>query len=254
MLIAIFYVIVVISIGEALRKARNLPSTFTRKIIHMFAGFSVYTVPFYPHLWPATLVALLFTILVYLSGPRTPIKRLRGWFEVMAREEDVLAGHILGPFYYCVSITVVTGVLTFGAFLGYLPAAYYLMAGIAITIMMWGDGVGDLIGRRWGKHKYEIVKGAQRSLEGSLGVFVFGFIGALVAIMFFGVLVPQVPWNRVVAWECSLDIFSIIMLSLIAAALGTLIEAISPRGFDNITIPFILTPVLIALGEIMGVF
>ncbi|HUX98243.1 MAG TPA: hypothetical protein VMV49_01700, partial [Candidatus Deferrimicrobium sp.] len=72
--IAYLYVIIVLLVGEVLRKKFEKTSEFTRKIIHIFAGFSVYTVLFFDHPWIANIVALTFVILLYLAGPTSPVK------------------------------------------------------------------------------------------------------------------------------------------------------------------------------------
>jgi len=62
MAIAYIYVVLVISIGELLRKKLNYDITFTRKLIHLFAGFAAYTVPYYEHPWVAIIVAFTLEI------------------------------------------------------------------------------------------------------------------------------------------------------------------------------------------------
>ncbi len=241
MLIAYLYTVIVISIGETLRKKMNYPSSFTRKIIHLFAGFAIYTCPFYPHYWPATIVALTFTVLLYLTSPKSPIKKLTSWFEAMAREEDYETGHIFGPFYYALSITILVTIFSFQI----LPIQYMFTAAAGLTVMYWGDGLAAPIGKKWGKHKYQIFPGAIRSLEGSLGVFAGGFVGAVLAIWFFG------PFSGLylLAWN------QILVLAFIAAVTGMVVEAVSPRGIDNITLPFTVTGITylasIALGIIV---
>lgn len=229
MFIAYLYTIIVISIGEILRKKMNYPSSFTRKIIHLFAGFAIYTCPFYPHYWPATIVALTFTILLYLTGPKSPIKKLTSWFEAMAREEDYETGHIFGPFYYALSITILVAVFSFQI----LPVQYMFTAAAGLTVMYWGDGLAAPIGKKWGKHKYQIFPSAIKSVEGSLGVFVGGFVGAVFAIWFFGPLSGLYP----LTWD------HILVLAFIAAVTGMVVEAVSPRGIDNITLPFTVTSI-----------
>jgi phytol kinase len=94
-------------------------------------------------------------------------------------------------------------------------------------LMAWADGLADPIGRRYGTHKYRIA-GSTKSVEGSLGFLAVGFLAVAGALMFFGML-SSLPAS-----------FSILLFSLAFAALGTLIEAVSPAGTDNLTVPVIL--------------
>ena len=230
MAIAYIYVIIVISLGEVLRKKLNYDLTFTRKVIHLFAGFSAYTVPYYDHPWIAIIVALTFVILLWVSSPKCPIKKLRDWFSVMAdRESELEAGHILGPVYYSISITVLVAIFTLVE--GLLPYIYIPM--MALTTMFWGDGLGAPVGKKYGKHKYKTI-GGTRSLEGSLAVFIGSFVGALFAAWFFGIL----------NFHVLSDMWKILLLSLIAAITTTIVEAVSPSGYDNFSVPFIGTLVL----------
>lgn len=240
-LIAYLYTMLVISVGEVLRKKMGYPSSFTRKVIHLFAGFAMYTCPFYTysHYWLATIVALTFTILLYLTGPKSPVKKLRSWFEAMAREEDYKTGHIFGPFYYALSITILVAIFSFQI----LPVQYMFTAAAGLTVMYWGDGLAAPIGKRWGKHQYQIFPGATRSVEGSLGVFVGGFAGALLAMWFFGPFSGLYP----LVWK------QILILAFTAAVTGMIVEAVSPKGIDNITLPFTVTGMVYLVSISLGI-
>ncbi|MFW9793963.1 MAG: hypothetical protein ACFFEE_06670, partial [Candidatus Thorarchaeota archaeon] len=66
--IAVFYAAIILTIADIARKRRNLGSEVTRRIVHLFAGFAIWTVPYYPHPWVATLVALTFVIMLGLAN------------------------------------------------------------------------------------------------------------------------------------------------------------------------------------------
>ena len=148
--IAFVWVIAVLVFGEGLRRWRNYHTAMTRKIIHLFAGFSVFTVPFYTHSWAAIIVAVSFVILIFLASPKSPIKSLKTMFEVMAREEDYLSGHIWGPFLYAISITILVSIFTL------IPALtpFFVLGAMALPAMIPGVGVAQLIGENFVSHKY----------------------------------------------------------------------------------------------------
>ncbi|MGQ4913427.1 MAG: diacylglycerol/polyprenol kinase family protein [Candidatus Asgardarchaeia archaeon] len=236
--IAYLYVVIIISIGELLRKKLNYSISFTRKLIHLFAGFSAYIIPFQDNPWSATIVAITFVILLYFSSPNSPIKVLSRWFETMAdREDEWSAGHIMGPVYYSISITVLVALFTF-----ILPVEYSFTAAAGLTAMYLGDGLGTTIGLRYGKHKYRAPTGGTRSLEGSLAVFVGSFVGAMIAIVVFGIF----GFNVV-------TINDAIVLSLIAAIVATIVEAISPSLYDNFTVPLITTLAVYISAMYLGI-
>jgi dolichol kinase len=90
------------------------------------------------------------------------------------------------------------------------PVAICAMAFIAL-----GDSAAAVVGRRWGFHKY-----GKKSLEGSLGFFLAA-AGAGVAFHF---LYPgQLP----------------LIVSISGAFVATIVEAMSVRSDDNMTVPTI---------------
>ncbi|MFX1403332.1 MAG: diacylglycerol/polyprenol kinase family protein [Promethearchaeota archaeon] len=229
--IAYIWVISVLAIGEALRRLGNYPPAMTRKFIHLFAGFSVFTVPFYTNSWAAIIVAVSFLILIFLASPKSPVKSLRGMFEVMARDEDYLSGHIWGPFLYAISITILVSFCTLLSSL----TPFYVLAAMALTAMYLGDGVAPLIGAKYGKRKYT-VGNATRSYAGSIAVFSASFIGAWICWAFLDIFASG-----------GLPIFSIIqvtILSLVCAFSATVIEGVSPKGADNLTVPLLTALIL----------
>ncbi|MHA1944213.1 MAG: diacylglycerol/polyprenol kinase family protein [Candidatus Thorarchaeota archaeon] len=223
--IAVFYAAMILFIADIARKKRNLGSEVTRRIVHLFAGAAIWTVPFYPHPWVATLVALTFVIMLALANT----ERFSGFFAAMARPEDLEHNSVRGPFWYAVSITVLTGIFTFT---GYYTL--YFVAAAAIHIMMFGDGMSTPIGMKYGTNSTRVIFGSNRSTPGTLAVFIFGFIGSLVAFWWFGIFSVEVfVSGGNILW------FEMIVLALVGAITGTLVELVSPKGTDNVTLPLI---------------
>jgi phytol kinase len=96
-------------------------------------------------------------------------------------------------------------------------------------VLAIADAGAAIIGRRAGARRYGVLDGA-RSLEGSLGFFGLAFAVVLIATALAGR--PGWPVALVVAFT--------------AAAVATLVEAISVRGTDNLLVPF---AVLFVLGR-----
>jgi phytol kinase len=203
------FVFITIGFAEFIRRQFAFSPNFTRKIIHVGVGNWIFLWPFAFDNWYAILLPpALFVVLNYVSYRRGLVK---------AMERKVKAGG-LGTVYYAISLAIVA------------PISMLLRknwsAACAIMLMAWADGLADPIGRKFGAHKYSIA-GSNRSIEGSLGFFLVGFVTVAFVLMFFAAFSSLPPG------------FNIPVFSLGNAALGTLIEAVSPAGMDNLTVPIV---------------
>jgi len=236
--IAVIYAVIILTIADVGRRKMNLHSDFTRKIIHLFAGAAVWTVPYYPHPWVATFVALLFVMMLGMANT----ERFGRFFAAMARPEDLDHGSVRGPFWYAVSITVLTAIFTFTG-----NAGIYFIAGGAIQIMMFGDGMSAPIGMKYGANHTKVIFGSNRSIQGCLALFVFGFLGALLAFWWFGIFSLAVP-----IFTPGAGYVNMILLAFIGALTATIVELISPKGTDNVTLPMISCLVMFLVAMQMG--
>jgi phytol kinase len=237
--IAALYAIIVLTVADVSRKKLNLGSDFTRKIVHLFAGAAIWTLPFFPHPWVATLVALTFTIMLALMNT----ERLGGFFAAMARPEDLEHGSVRGPFWYAVSITVLTAAFTFTGY-----EQYYFIPAAAIHIMMLGDGMSAPIGMKYGENHCRTVFGSRRSPHGCISVFIFGFLGVIIASWWFGVFSTQIlvgPGG--VMWT------EILIIAFVGSLTAMLVELVSPKGTDNITLPFASCIVMLLVAMQFGI-
>ena len=236
--LAYLYVIVVLGVGEVLRKKFEKSSEFTRKVIHIFAGFVVFIVLFFDHPWVANIVGLTFVILLYLAGPSSPVSVLREMFGTMEREEE--GAKLWGPFYYAISVLTLTMIFTLT---GLVVAGFeqlYWLAAAPLTVMYLGDGLAPIIGKKYAKKVYTVIGGSKRSIIGSLTLFGAGFGGSIFAMWFVGIVAIEFNYGipPVLTWDM------ILILSLITAGIGTVIEFFSPLGSDNLTVPLGTTALL----------
>lgn len=236
--IAYVYVLAIIGLGELLRRMGKYPPSVSRKFIHLGAGFSAFTVPFYSQAWAAIIVALSFLLLIFLASPKSPIRSFRAMFEVMAREEDYLSGHIWGPFLYAISITILVSIFTL------IPTLtpYFVLPATGLTAMYLGDGLAPFIGGKYGKHRYTIGK-STRSLEGSIVVFIASLFGAVFCFIFFD-------------WFASggstiFTLWHVIILALACAIVAAVIEGISPPGIDNLTVPLLTALFVFSIAALL---
>ena len=98
-----------------------------------------------------------------------------------------------------------------------LEKPYY--GAIGILIMALGDGFAALIGRKFGKHPYQ-VWGEKKSIEGSLTMAVISYAVTVVILL-------GVQGNHWQIW----------VLAIAVALVATGLEAVSKIGIDNLTVP-----------------
>ncbi|MHA1786254.1 MAG: diacylglycerol/polyprenol kinase family protein [Candidatus Helarchaeota archaeon] len=226
-LIAFGYVFIVVGVGIFLQKKMERSSEFTRKTIHVFAGFVVFFVfLFTPTFsWFAIIIAGTFVGLLYLASPSGP-EFMKAMFSSMAREDDIEEGKIYGPLYYAISITILTSIFVWG------PLFYYYWIPVTSLSMMYlGDGIAPFIGKKFGKRTYGP---NNRTTEGSIAVFLFGILGATITIM-----LATFAKTQIVVFNLWIPI-----IILITAGVFTIIEGITPAGWDNITCPLISTAII----------
>jgi len=186
---------------------RGLPRTAVRDVLHVGAGVWPLGWRAWESPWPAIGVALAG----FLALLAVPLLARRA---VAAREiEDSVSGQEeawSGLVLYGLSAAA----LTAAGLLGHSPVA----AAAGLFALALGDGLGGLVGRRWGTHRFRVPGAKTKTVEGFLVVAVFGALGALLAGWLFG---APLPASRVLG-------------AGVAAALA---EAIAPRATDNLLVP-----------------
>ena len=232
-LIAYIYVFATILIPVYLKKKEKISKFQARKVVHLFAGLTVLTTPYFGWPWWAVIIAGSLTILVLMSSKKSKVKQLKDLYDSIGEEAEEKVGYLQGPFHYCISITVL--VLVFVIFAP--KQMYFPIAGILLMII--SDTLASVVGKRYGKHKIKIpwIKGI-RSIEGSLAFFVSGFILCFFAFTFLGVTNPLT--------QTHIGLVDALVYSLITSLLATFIEISSPSTWDDLTVP-ILTTIIIFL-------
>ncbi|MEM2086626.1 MAG: SEC59/DGK1/VTE5 family protein [Archaeoglobaceae archaeon] len=179
-----------------------------RKFLHIMVGNIAFLLPFFESREVMTfLAAFPFVILTFLMSPYSPIR---------IQSKTTLSGHALGLFYYSIAWTIL---------------AFFLFErrdaiSMGIVAMSYGDGFASLIGTKYGKRKFSIF-GATKSLEGSLAMF-------LASVAMFAVI--QLYYGA----EMSI-------LILLLALIATIIEAITPKGLDNLSVSIAIALLYVGL-------
>lgn len=184
----------------------------SRKVLHIMVGNIAFLLPiFVTKEMMAFVAAGPFIVLTFLMSPYTPLKSIRG--------KTSSAGHSMGLVYYAITWTV----------LAYLFFDHMIVIAIGIFAMSYGDGFASLVGVKYGKHKYNIA-GDEKSFIGTITMFVSTFGAILVAILYY---------NLVQGTGFAFTAASIGFLALFAAA-GAIVEGFTPKGLDNLTVPFVI--------------
>lgn len=181
----------------------------SRKFIHiMLANWWFIAMYFFTNAFWASLVPMSFVIINYISYKKNLIS-------VMERKEQ----DGLGTVYYAISLLIIS-IIAFGIIkkpeIGLCP----------ILIMGYGDGLAAVIGKSIKSYEYKILE-TKKSIAGSTTMFLISFI--ILAIFLY------TTGNNL--W---------ILKSIILAVILTIVEAISIKGTDNLTIP-ILTCIILAI-------
>lgn len=191
-----------------LKTKKKVKTGYTRKIFHILIFLTAAIID-------------LKSDLVYIFGITASIVGFYAVFrgkghilyEALARESDAPSQsyYIVVPF-----LTTILGGLISSTLFAKTAFFGYLVLGI-------GDAMGEIIGTRFGHHKYNVAyfgNISQRSYEGSLAVFVSSLI-----VIIIGIVLSPITFN----------LYFFLTIPGLALAC-TLIEAWSPHGWDNLTL------------------
>jgi phytol kinase len=210
---------------DALAQRGLIEQRLSRKIIHIGTGplfvlcWNLFSAQPWAR-WLAALVPLAITAQFVLVG----LGVMKDEAAVKAMTRTGNPREILhGPLYYGIVFVVCTIL-----FWKHSPVGL-----LALMLMCGGDGLADVVGRRWGRAKLPF--SAEKSWAGSAAMFVGGFAFGFGSLALFNALGNfQPPLNVAVAAGASGAI----------AFVAALVEALPFRDVDNLTV----TVVAVALG------
>ncbi|MCX7681653.1 MAG: phosphatidate cytidylyltransferase [Anaerolineae bacterium] len=200
--VSFLYVFLALGVAEALRKWRGYSVDFTRKFIHIAVGMWAYgTVLLFKERSAAIVPPLAFVAINALSYRA-------GMFKAMETGEKGRFGTIYFP-------------ISFAAVIWLLWDRPHLVVA-SLMPMTWGDALAAIVGRRAGKHHYTI-GGNRRSVEGSVAMFLAGWLATFPPLL----LLAHPPLSTGLA----------VGVSALTALGAAVVEALSPWGIDNLTVP-----------------
>ena len=224
LIIVYIYVAVIFVVAEMVLKTRPEVS---RKFLHIMVGNMIFAMPFFSDPWVMVwFLTLPITVVLFFLTEYSPIK-----IENSVTE----SGHALGLFFYAGIWTLLIAIFTSIAPASN-PKHYIWIVALALVTMVYGDGFAALIGQKFGKVKYTVF-GGEKSLEGSLTMFVITTVMSVFV------------WMVFVSIGCVMPEFNIVYIIMISAV-ATMCEAFSYGGIDNLTVPAI-TSILYYLVAIL---
>jgi len=201
-LLVYIYVVILLIVSE---KLLDKWPELSRKFLHIMVGNVAFLLPIFQTSWVMAFIAAgPFILFTFLMSPYTPIKSIKG--------RTSAAGHSMGLVYYAITWTI----------LAYLFFDNMVIIAIGILAMSYGDGFASIFGIRFGKKKYNVF-GDQKSYVGSFAMFVFTFITTVVALVYY-----------------SIPLSSYVILVLLGiAVVAAIVEGLTPKGLDNLSVPFV---------------
>lgn len=202
-IVSIIFVGMIIVSAKVFEKAGKEAS---RKYIHiMLSNWWIIAMIFFDNMIWASFVPGLFVIVNYISYQKGIIK-------VMERDDGDSNKESLGTVYYALSLFILA-LITFG------PLDNPAIGLCGIFVMGYGDGLAAVIGKAVKSKEFE-VRGNRKTLVGC-------------ATMFIATLIVMASFLTYSAADY------VVIKSILVAALMTIIESISIKGTDNITVPLI---------------
>lgn len=196
-LIILFLFSLVFGFAEILYK-RKVASYITRKVAHIGGGLVAALLPIFVDLKTVVILGLGFFAFLVFS------KRKKFLNSIHKIDEDSLGALLFAP-------SIMLTALIFWSINTFIFQGAVLVLGLS-------DGFAGLVGKKYGKNKYQII--GTKSMEGSLSFF---FITLLIL---FGALHINGSFT-----------FNKILLVFGFSFLLTVIEAMFSKGWDNLFIP-----------------
>ncbi len=186
--------------SEIMRRLGRDPE-LVRKVVHIGTGNVMFLAwGLNLPMWLCLSAAIAFSAIAIISYFLPVLPMLNG----VGRKTN-------GVFYYALSITCLV------AWFWSIGAPQF--ATIGVIVMSWGDGLAAIIGQKWGKHAYHFM-GSKRTLEGSLAMLIVSYLATCLILVIAQGITP-----------------STLLIPLPVAVVATVLEAISPGGTDNLTVP-----------------
>jgi dolichol kinase len=219
-----------------MQKKGIVSQIITRKFVHIFAGpvfvitWMLFSGEIISH-YIAVIVPLLFVLQFIAIG--TGLMKNESFVSSMSRSGDPRE-LLEGTLYYSIVMVLMTW------FWFYVPSTGISNANptalLIIGCVSGGDGLADIIGRKFGGDKKFGIKGSEKTIIGSIGMLVGSILVSSILVLIFSLEVPN------------FNIGTLILPIIVVSIVATVVEALSPKGTDNFTV-FLAVIIVILILE-----
>lgn len=209
---------------------RGWSAELQRKLVHICTGMFAMVLPLiFRQDWPIyLLLGLTFVAMIAMRLPRFGKSGISATLHNVERRS-------YGDFFLATSVGLVL----------LLSEREMLLYILPLAVLTLSDAAAALAGSTYGR-RFFIVEDGQKSVEGSAVFFLVTLLIAMICLL----LLSDIPRPNV------------IVIATLIAAFGTLVEADSWRGFDNLFLPvgiliFLMTYIdrpLVDLGLVLGAY
>lgn len=108
---------------------------------------------------------------------------------------------------------------------------------LIIGCVSGGDGLADIIGRKFGGEKKFGIRGSEKTIIGSIGMLVGSILVTSILVLIFSLEAPHI------------NLATLILPIIVVSIVATIVEALSPKGTDNFLI-FLAVILMLLLLEL----
>ena len=235
--ISIAILLALVQINGFMQKKGKVSQIITRKFVHILAGpifvitWMLFTGEIISH-YIATIVPILFILQFVAIG--TGLMKNESFVNSMSRTGDPRE-LLEGTLYYAIVMLLMT------FFWFYVPSTGIENANptalLIIGCVSGGDGLADIIGRKFGGEKKFGIKGSEKTIIGSIGMLVGSILVTSILVLIFSLEAPHI------------NIGTLILPIIVVSVIATIVEALSPKGTDNFLI-FVAVIIVILILEL----
>ncbi|MCQ2070782.1 MAG: SEC59/DGK1/VTE5 family protein [archaeon] len=201
-----------------------MDKNLSRKIVHIGVGNFVFVWWFFTEPWVMLVFFTIpFAVILFLAMfEGNPISRSK--IGQISRD-----GHNTGLFLYAISISIMVIVFF----------DHWAAASIGIIAMTYGDALGSIIGKKYGRHK--MING--KSFEGTFAVFATTTVVGLLVLCYYRFLVDAGYYLTDVTL-----VVPAVVACMGAGVLSAVAELLCPGKYDNLIIPTLVAGFMVLMG------
>ncbi|MBK5200313.1 MAG: hypothetical protein JJE21_02145 [Spirochaetaceae bacterium] len=208
LIIAILMIALVLFIVMVLKKRTNLSDEMLRKIVHITVSnwwlFNLFYIK-NPNIALIAPIIFIFVNSIFVFKPDSGYK-----FGFASSRRNI------GLVYFPLSFLILI-------YLCSINILSYTAGTIGALSMGYGDGFAALIGLKWGKRKISKRTGDKTYIGTIAMAIICNFVSLITLLL-----------------STDLAISSIVLISIIIGISGAIIELITPKNFDNLSVPIFI--------------